>query len=95
MPELSPEANRFLKEAVQDQNKGIIVIGTYDDVGNMFSICSNGRNFVEQGDAGSGVAWRSALDELYRNGFIRLLDKSGLLESYQLTREGVVRAGEP
>ena len=79
---ISPEATQLLKESSQDPNGVILKVTTYDGT----SIQTNGQNLVEPQNPRSVAKWKSALDELIRNGFVEQRDRKG--EVFSITGEG-------
>jgi len=79
---ISPEATQLLKESSQDPNGVILKVTTYDGT----SIQTNGQNLVEPENPRSVAKWKSALDELIRNGFVEQRDRKG--EVFSITGKG-------
>jgi hypothetical protein len=85
-PSLTVAAQELLYEAAKDSNGVIIRIGTLDGT----HVQTNGRDFVETGDARSEAKWRAAVDELHHSRLVE--DRAGNGEVFFVTDSGYVAA---
>ncbi len=81
-PDLSEAAGDLLLEAVQDAGGTIMSLATIGGD----HVATNGRDFVETGNARSAALWRGAVDELEGLGLIE--DRTGKGELYFVTDAG-------
>lgn len=82
LPKLNDNARTLLVEASQDQFGTVMKLAFIGG----FQIQTNGKQFVEPGDARSRAAWEGAIESLCREG---LLDERGHKgEIFQVTDEG-------
>jgi hypothetical protein len=79
---LSDAACELLVEAAKDPQGVLMRVGTLAKA----IVQTNGRDFVERGDARSEAKWRSAVDELWRNGLVE--DRAGKGEVFFVTDAG-------
>lgn len=82
VPELSPDAQELLLEAVKDDSGAIMKLGTFEGT----HVQTNKREFSNLGDPRSEAKWRGAVDELYLKGLIE--DRAGKGEVFFVTDEG-------
>ncbi len=81
-PALSAAARELLLEASRDHQGAVIRMELHEG----FSVGTNGRQFVEQGNLRSAAQWKSAVEELKK---ARLLeDRGGMGEVFFVTAEG-------
>jgi len=81
-PAISSDATKMLMETSQDPNGVLIKVTTFEGT----SIQTNGQNLTEPGNPRSVAKWKSALDELIRNGLLEQRDRRG--EVFSITEEG-------
>lgn len=72
-PELSPEAQELLLEAVKDRDGCIMKVRTREGT----HVKTNGREFSNLGDPRSEAKWRGAVDELHHKGLIEVRGGKG------------------
>ncbi|MEA2876964.1 MAG: hypothetical protein QOF14_2160 [Hyphomicrobiales bacterium] len=82
IPTMSEEARTLLVEASLDRGGNILHVKFIGGE----EIQTNGKQFIQDGDARSRAIWVSALSELSNLGLVRDLGWKG--EVYELTREG-------
>ncbi len=79
---LSSAARELLTEASNDRQGVIMSLQTLEGG----SVQKNGKSFAERGNPRAAARWRSAVEELRRNGLVE--DRAGKGEAYFITGEG-------
>jgi hypothetical protein len=81
-PAISSDATKLLMETSQDPNGVVILVTTFEGT----SILANGQSLTDPGNPRSEAKWKSALEELIRNGLVEQRDRRG--EVFSITGEG-------
>jgi hypothetical protein len=79
---LSPHARDLLAEASRDKTGTLLAVSTLEG----FTVETNGKSFVPEGDPRSAAAFREAIDELLQLEFLRAVGKRG--EVFEVTHAG-------